>query len=438
MSISSMFQPPPRPSHKGRFFRREWKLNESKTPIIGVEFVCRQSYPKNRSRPINTTNYLTEWEKEVIRHLPHLSKPQASVLGLWSFGIVLARSCGLSRVSQQMAELTEHKAGNMRQRLREWYWEKDAKAGNTRQELVVSACFVPLLKWVLSWWGVEERRLALAMDASSLGMTFVVLSLSVVYRGCAIPVAWKVLRAAHPGTWKDEWLALLAHLGTAIPSDWLVLVLADRGLYAHWLFHAIAQQGWHPFLRINLGGKFRSQGSSQYLPLSLYLPQTASAWVGTGTCFKVNPIQATLLVAWEMDYTAPWLVVTDLSPKQAQIAWYGMRSWIENGFKFTKRGGWQWQNTRMTDPARATRFWLALAVATLWVVSVGGAADASLPPSSMLHLPDNHVARRHFKGRQKNRSVSCFRLGITIILAALINHQSLPLGCFVPEPWPSG
>lgn len=425
-------------SHKGRFFWGDWGPNRNRTPIIGVEFVCRQSYPQNRSRPINTTNYLTEWEKEIIRHLPHLSKPQASVLGLWSLGIVLARSCGLSRVSQQIAELTQHKAGNVRQRLREWYWEKDAKAGKVRQELVVSACFVPLLKWVLSWWEAQERRLALAMDASSLGMTFVVLSFSVVYRGCAIPVAWKVLRAAQPGAWKDEWLALLADLSTAIPSDWLVLVLADRGLYAHWLFHAIAQQGWHPFLRINLGGKFRPQGSSQYLPLSWYVPRARSAWVGAGTCFKVNPIQATLLIAQQTDDTQPWLVITDLSPDQAQIAWYGMRAWIENGFKFTKRGGWQWQNTRMTDPARATRFWLALAVATLWVVSVGGAADASLPPSSLLHLPDNHVARRHFKGRQKMRSLSCFRRGIAMILAALIHHQSLPLGCFVPEPWPSG
>jgi hypothetical protein len=195
----------------------------------------------------------------------------------------------LSRVSQQIAELTQHKAGNVRQRLREWYWEKDAKAGKVRQELVVSACFVPLLKWVLSWWGAQERRLALAMDASSLGMTFVVLSFSVVYRGCAIPVAWKVLRAAQPGAWKDEWLALLADLSTAIPSDWLVLVLADRGLYAHWLFHAIVQQGWHPFLRINLGGKFRPQGSSQYLPLSWYVPRARSAWLALAPVSRSTP-----------------------------------------------------------------------------------------------------------------------------------------------------
>jgi hypothetical protein len=30
----------------------------------------------------------------------------------------------------------------------------------------------------------------------------------------------------------------------------------------------------------------------------------------------------------------------------------------------TERGGWQWQYTRMEDPARAERLWLALALAT--------------------------------------------------------------------------
>jgi len=48
-----------------------------------------------------------------------------------------------------------------------------------------------------------------------------------------------------------------------------------------------------------------------------------------------------------------------------------MRTWCEQGFKCTKRGGWQWQQTRMVDPARASRLWLALAVASLWVVTLG-------------------------------------------------------------------
>ena len=86
----------------------------------------------------------------------------------------------------------------------------------------------------------------------------------------------------------------------------------------------------------------------------------------------------TLLAQWEVGYEGAWLVVTDLAPAQATGAWYGMRSWIEAGFKDCKRGGWHWHQTKMVDPKRAERLWLALAVATFWAVSVGGEADASL------------------------------------------------------------
>lgn len=325
----------------------------------------------------------------------------------------------------------------MRQLLREWYWEKEAKAGKKRQEVQVVNCYASLLKWVLSWWGSAERRLALAMDATSLGMSFVVLSISVVYRGCAIPVAWKVLHASQKGAWKGEWLALFEYLEQAIPDDWFVLVLADRGLYAHWLFEAIRKQTWHPFLRINAGGQFRPMGSSQFLPISHFVLKNGGSRSEQGTCFKTNPLQATLLTCWEPEYADPWLIVTDLSPEHAKIAWYGMRPWIEHGFRSIKRGGWQWHNTRMTNPERATRLWLALAVATLWVVSVGGEAEANLPPSSLLDLPENHIARRLYKNRQPVRSISPFQRGIAIIIAALINHRHLPFGSFSPEPWPT-
>ena len=60
----------------------------------------------------------------------------------------------------------------------------------------------------------------------------------------------------------------------------------------------------------------------------------------------------------------------------AEAAWYGLRMWIEHGFEQFKSGGWQWQKSRMTDPDRASRLWLAIAVATRWVVGGEGEEDA--------------------------------------------------------------
>src|SRR5258708_2947557 len=105
------------------------------------------------------------------------------------------------------------------------------------------------------------------------------------------------------------------------------------------------------------------------------------------------------------------VIVTDLAPEQATAVWYGMRTWIEGGFKDTKRGGWHWHQTKMIDPARAERLWLAIAVATLGVVSVGGEVDANLPVSSLEALPQTHVARRKATGRSRPRRLRCFARG---------------------------
>src|SRR5213080_3738708 len=89
---------------------------------------------------------------------------------------------------------------------------------------------------------------------------------------------------------------------------------------------------------------------------------------------------------WEEGYKDPWLILTDLAPEASDAGWYGLRAWIEQGFKITKRAGWQWHRTRMTDPARAARLWLAVAVATLWLLSVGGEADETIPASTLLDI----------------------------------------------------
>jgi hypothetical protein len=62
-------------------------------------------------------------------------------------------------------------------------------------------------------------------------------------------------------------------------------------------------------------------------------------------------------------------------PQVAAAARYGLRMWIEHGFEQFKSTGWHWQKTRITDPDRAGRMWLAMALATLWVVAVGGEHD---------------------------------------------------------------
>jgi len=378
-----------------------------------------------------------QWTEVVTTYMPHLSKPQAAVLALWSLGMVLARSCALSAVSEVLAEGLARKANTVRQQLREWCYEAKAKRGGPRQELAVAPCFAPLLRWVLSWWA--GHQLALAVDATTLGQRFVVLVISVLYRGCAIPVAWTVLPATEQHAWRGEWLRMLRQVRAAVPRRFCVLVLADRGLYARWLFRQIVRLGWHPLLRINTGGTFRPAASAHYQPLRELVPQPGTQWVGAGTAFQGprRRLNCTLLARWEAGYADPWLLLTDLAPSAGEACWYGLRAWIEQGFKITKRGGWQWHRTRMTDPQRAARLWLAVAVATLWLLSVGGMAEETIPESTLLPLAADEFPASRPRRATQLRLVSVFRRGWITILVALINQHRLPLGRFKPEPWPS-
>ena len=377
-----------------------------------------------------------EWTAAVTSKLPHLSKPQAAVLVMWSLGMVLARSCALSAVSTFLASGLGHKENTVRQQLREWCYDACDKRGAKRRDLDVEGCFVPLLRWVLNRW--EGTQLAVALDATTLGSLFVVLAISVVYRGCAIPVAWTILPATEKHAWREEWLRMLAQFKGVVPAHYTVIVLADRGLYARWLFRAIVDLHWHPFLRINAGGTFHPEDKGRFYPLSSFAPTVGSRWSGNGIAFKAadSRLKCTLLACWEEGYKEQWFILTDLPPEASQACWYGLRAWIEQGFKITKRAGWQWQRTKMTDPKRAARLWLAVAVATLWLLSVGGVADETIPTSTLWDVTAALAQQKRQRAATRLRLVSVFRRGLARILAALINQAPLPVGIFIPEPWP--
>ena len=86
---------------------------------------------------------------------------------------------------------------------------------------------------------------------------------------------------------------------------------------------------------------------------------------------------------------------------------------------FAKRRGWQWHKTQMVDGARAERLWLALAVATLWVVGVGGEV----------------AQRREACGLGRCVGVSCFRLGRLQVLAGQVCGERCGLTGLAGADW---
>ena len=92
---------------------------------------------------------LYQWIDTVVMRFPSLSKPQGLGLALWSFGMVLARSCSLTAVADMLALLMEQSYNTLRERLRDTYREAGSKAGKKRVELDVTECWAPWLAWLL-------------------------------------------------------------------------------------------------------------------------------------------------------------------------------------------------------------------------------------------------------------------------------------------------
>lgn len=314
---------------------------------------------------------------------PHLRPAERRGLALWVVGAILAGSACQTAVSSALRPLGPG-AEALRQRLREWTYDGADRATPCATSLEVARCFAPLLGWVIQLWRGES--LPLAIDMTSLGHRWVVVAVCVLYRGIAIPVAWQVRPGPGYGPWMDPTCALLRALAPAVPPGLRVLVLTDRGLWSPQLWRQIRALRWHPVMRIRPDATFAPQGQMRR-PAKALVAGPGHAWVGTGTAFKHRDVRkvGTLVVLWEADQQEPWLVLTDLPPAEMGAAWYGLRVWIEQGFRALKSAGWHWERIRRTDPERVARHWLVLAVASVLTAAYGSrvedAAWAGCAPS---------------------------------------------------------
>ena len=276
---------------------------------------------------------VTEWTTTIQAHLPHLTKPQATVLRPVEAGdgpgpLLCAdrRQCVSGHVAgPQRAHGAPARGASSATRPRPSAGPRDQSWWSRR---ALSRC------WPGSWtsgrapnwpWPSMPRPWAPALrswrSAWSIG---------------AVPSRWPGPswrpRPTMPGA--GSGCACCARCAGRSHGPGRSCVLADRGLYARWLFRRITRLGWHPFLRINTGGTFRPTGHVRRVSLAeLWCPSQAPAWQGTGIAFKGRnrQLHCTLLACWEAGYKIPWLLLTDLPPEASTACWYGLRAWIEQG-----------------------------------------------------------------------------------------------------------
>jgi len=286
-------------------------------------------------------------------------------------GILASKQCGLRQVARELQAmgLGATQEASTARRLRRTVADARLDAG---------AGYGALVGAVVDWPTTEP--VVVALDESTTPGGLHVLRLSLAYRGSCLPLAWKAWpqqeklpRGAY-WRWMD---AVLAQAAAILPSHLRVVLLADRAYDVPPVIDRLTALGWDWIIRVKARSKMVWRGDDGGEQPLRALVDAALARPGdrvqaTGETFKKAGWRDVRLVGeWGRGYAEPLVVLTNLEPQWAVLRLYARRFWIEPAFRQDKRKGWQWEQSQVRDPAHQDRVLLALAWASLLILSLG-------------------------------------------------------------------
>lgn len=296
----------------------------------------------------------------IVQNLKGLGYWQAVGMALFSMGVVLAESCQLTRVAEQLAAWGS--ADSLERRFQRWI-------ANPRLDMQV--CSESWVKWVWSRFSSQEH--IFLVDETTLSDHLGVLMVGLAYEGRCIPLVWRCYGAKNKiGQEREGQVAMivgmLTQLRSWLPAEATLLIQADRGIgNSSDLMRAVQQAGWWYLFRVKQASLYRAARPDVARRLSS-LVKPGESWSGRGWVFKQElQVRAHVLVVWRIDQKQPWCLVTNDPTLAAHD--YGLRMWQEEGFRDLKSGGWRWNTSHVWQPSHAERLLLVLALAYTWVVS---------------------------------------------------------------------
>ena len=227
-----------------------------------------------------------------------------------------------------------------------------------------------MIRAALSDWPLDQR-LSVALDTTAL-LPFVLIRACLIYRGRAIPLAWRVMHHRSTQVSFEAYQPVLDQVCAILPAGQLLILLADRGFAHERLFHYLHQQQWH--FRLRLPGNTLVHLGDQPVSVvrDLCPPAGESRFFQEASIFgtAVGPVSLALACLLEQP-DDPWFVVSDEQTSARTLDEYGLRFDIEETFRDEKSGGYQLQTSRLATPDALERLLLILALTTLYLTSLG-------------------------------------------------------------------
>lgn len=232
--------------------------------------------------------------------------------------------------------------------------------------------YAPLIRQVLSGW--QDPVMYLALDTTMLWESYCVIRLSLIYRGRAIPLVWRVLCHSSSSVSFGRYRRLLEQAAVLLPPGVEVVLLADRGFInaplARWLPSVL---GWHYHVRLKANCWFQYRGQWRQLK-QVHLGRGEALFLCQVNLFKQKSLNSVhLALACDPVSGQSWAIVSD-RPTTLQTLWnYGLRFDIEENFLDDKSNGFNLESSGLRHPQALSRLLLVVAVATLFLTLQGTA-----------------------------------------------------------------
>jgi len=233
----------------------------------------------------------------------------------------------------------------------------------------VNAIWTAYIRHTLANW---QGTLYLVLDTTSLWGRFCWIRVSLVYRGRAIPIAWRII--AHKSTNVAFSLSkqVLLQAAKAIPKGVKVVLLADRGFADVKLMRFLKEQlHWHWRIRIKKSFWFYTS-SGHWRKVSRIVPGKGQAIIYTNayiTCQRFGPV--CLGIGRPLTCKSLWYVVSDEPLGMEMFYEYGLRTDIEESVLDDKSNGFKIEGSRIDEAKALNRLVMVLAGVTLYLVSQG-------------------------------------------------------------------
>jgi hypothetical protein len=333
---------------------------------------------------------LYQWMAQINQVFSPLTKWQAVGLALFSYGIVVARHCQVSKVAEELGGIG--RIPSVERRLRRWL---------ANRSIDVQLCCEVWSFWV--WRSLDTQRAVLCVDETKIANRVGIMVVSLAYEQRAIPLVWRCYRANSERDYPRQgqvllvW-GLLAQVLAALPAGSRPLVQMDRGLgHSSAMLKALNNLGVDYLVRVKQNATFTSRRGRRCSLAALIKPGEQIRTCGTlfGGSKQVRGI---IHLIWELGQHQPWCLITN--DPTIRGALYARRIWQEESFRDLKSGGWQWHCSYVTTPDHAQRLLLALALAYAWMLTQG----------TLILYADTALQREVFDGQHNKYSV--FRSGL--------------------------